>query len=455
MSNPVKTSSRTLLAIATIVTGLAIGRPAIFAASGQPLPRVNGFDQTQSWLRIVRTHTSGAIDDAARQVASWSPLAYGQVIDDMQLIRMLVVEATRQGSNQSAGPNALLGVSAEYRGKRLKLEQLGPLLGLTPDETGGAITPQVMAQPDSQARTAIAALMMRAALLHTDIAMAPASELPVAANGRFTVGAVQLQDGRESSVRNIAVQYSIAREAIALVIPAAVGTTAGRQWYLATLSYLQSDRNYAALLPHLETARVTLAGDARIWLWSGAAYENLAAPAVQVAADGTSARIESPTLLYARAEQFYRRGLDVDPACAECWLRLARVRQLSGHPDEAADLLAKAESRLTAPVLRYYAALFAGRAAESLKRVDAARAAYERAMGLFPQAQSPRLALAELATRDADQAQALSSVRTMFITSGGRYDIDPWWNYDVALVANWASLVDDMRKSAAALVERR
>jgi tetratricopeptide (TPR) repeat protein len=292
-------------------------------------------------------------------------------------------------------------------------------------------------------------------LLHTDIAMAQPEDLPAAVGGRLTQSAVQLRDGRESAVGNIAEHYAIAREAAAVVMSSADGTSVARQWYFATLAYLQAARNYAALLPQLETARVTMPADARIWLWSGAAYENLGAPAVQVAAVGTSARIDAPSLLYARAEGFYRRALDVDPLCAECWLRLGRVEQLSGNVDEAATLLARAESKLNAPVLRYYAALFAGRAAESLNNVNGARAGYERAMALFPQAQSPRLALAELAFRDADQSQALSSVRTMFVTAGNRRDGDPWWNYDVALVANWMDLVVEMRKGAAALLDAR
>jgi len=174
-----------------------------------------------------------------------------------------------------------------------------------------------------------------------------------------------------------------------------------------------------------------------------------------VAAGVTAANIEAPRPLLARAEQFYHRALELDAGCAECSLRLARVRQLSGQAEEAATLLARAEPKLGTPMLRYFAALFAGRSAEMLDKMTEARAAYVRAMAIFPSAQSPRLALAALSSRDSEQAQALSGIRTMFVTGASSADADPWWYYDVSLAANWAELVADMRKAAANLLEGR
>lgn len=191
--------------------------------------------------------------------------------------------------------------------------------------------------------------------------------------------------------------------------------------------------------------------DPRVWLMSGVAYENLAAPAVQSAAgsSGSSVRLEAPMILFARAEQFFRRVLVLDPLTTEARLRLGRVLDLTGRHDEASGMLSLAEKGLDSRLLRYYAALFAGRAAESRGKPDDARHAYERAMTLFPQAQSARLALAELAWRDADHALALSGVHALFITARGDRSTDPWWIYDVSLVLDWPRLVADMRQVAA------
>ena len=424
----------------------------------QIVQRVPMFDDLQAWLRLVRRHTVGVIDDAARDAVKMPPVLQQRLIDDLQLLRLLVLQAGRQGLVQSSSSSSGgRSATAELRGKRLGLEQLAPLLSLSPEETGGPITVTAISEPASPARRAIAQLMIRAALLHTDIAMAPASELPPppAVGPRLAQTAVELNDGRETQVLSVAIHYAIAREAVALVMPATAGSYAARQWYLATLAFMQGNRKYDSLLPHLDTARIALAADSRVWLWSGAAHENVAAPPLQVAAGVTSARLESPTLLRARAESFYRRALELDPACAECWLRLARVHQLSGQMEEAAVLLARAEPKLTMPVHRYYAALFAGRSAEALGKIPEARAAYERAMGLFPRAQSPRLALADLAFRDTQAGQALSGVRAMFVTSDPTGSGDPWWEYDISLVLNWPDLVREMRKSALALVEQK
>ena len=455
-------SKRAFAAIAVLTAALVAdastaSRQQLQQPPAEPrIQRVPGFDNLQAWLRIVRRHAIGTVDDAARQAATLTPIQQQQIIDDVQLVRLLILQAGRTGLVQNAsGLATAKTVSAELRGRRLTLDQLAPLLGLAPEETDGPITPSAIAQPDSPARRAVAQVMVRAMLLHTDVAMASPSELPAPAltGSRVAQSAVQLNDGRETAVLSKASHYSIAREAVALVMPAAAGTAVARQWYFATIAYLQAERNYSALLPHLDTARIAVAADPRTWLWSGAALENLAAPVVQVGKGVTSAKIESPALLLARAEDFLRHALELDAACAECTLRLARVRQVLGKQEDAAALLARAEPKLTSPLLRYYAAMFTGRSAEALEKISEARAAYERAMKLFPQAQSPRLALADLAFRDANQAQALSSVRTMFVTTAANPDGDPWWYYDVSVAANWATLVADMRQAAVAFVE--
>ncbi len=127
---------------------------------------------------------------------------------------------------------------------------------------------------------------------------------------------------------------------------------------------------------------------------------------------------------------------------------------MTGRPDQAVTLLEQAEARLPRPELRYYAALFLGRAREASTQMEAARAAYERAMALFPQAQSPRLALAHMAWRGGNESLALSGTRTMFITAGGTRAVDPWWNYDVSLVADWPQQVAALRRAAAFMVGR-
>jgi tetratricopeptide (TPR) repeat protein len=430
---------------------------AVLAAQTPPaVPQatrdVSGFERTQAWFRLARTHTIGSVDEAARTVAAWPVATINATLIDLQVVRLLVALAARSPGGP-AGPGRL--PSADHSGRRLDWDQLAPLLGIDPLALSGPFVPSELGAPESPARRAIAELMIQVAMLHTDLAMAT-GDLANPAGRRTAATAIQLRDGREVVVSNLSVHWTIAREAIAMVLPASVGTFAARQWYHATMAYLQNERNYAALLPHVETARATLPADALAWLTSGVAYENLAAPAVQVAVteSGSSAKVEQPAILLVRAETMLRRALTLDATSEETRLRLGRVLDLSGRHEEAAAMLIVAEKRLTSPELQYYAALFAGRAAAASGQAEDARRAYERAMALFPRAQSPRLALAEMAWRGGNQGLAQSGLRTLFVTAGGDRSADPWWVYDVSLVPDWRQQVLGMQRAAAEVVQR-
>ena len=97
--------------------------------------------------------------------------------------------------------------------------------------------------------------------------------------------------------------------------------------------------------------------------------------------------------------------------------------RVSSSQPRAASCLGLVESR----ELRYFASLFLGRAEESRQQWEAARAAYEAAAALYPDAQSPRLSLSQLALRsgDRDTARAVFDV----LSEPLRDDADPWWRY--------------------------
>ncbi len=87
---------RAFLAAAAIVLSLALLPAQVPPSAMQANAPVQGFEQTQNWLRIARTHTIGSFDEPAKTVAGWSSLALQRVLDDMQLIRLLLVNAMRQ-----------------------------------------------------------------------------------------------------------------------------------------------------------------------------------------------------------------------------------------------------------------------------------------------------------------------------------------------------------------------
>ena len=197
-------------------------------------------------------------------------------------------------------------------------------------------------------------------------------------------------------------------------------------------------------------------GDARLAFLLGAAFENMAASQIQSAMhDGEAPFVSgSRPILLAKAEFQFRSALLLDPNLAEARLRLGHVLTLLTRPAEALTLLEDLDAALPRPDLRYFAALFTGRAEEMLGRVAEARTAFERASQLFPESQSPRLALAQLGLRAADQAEAVSIVRGLRPAPPANAGAltDPWWVYDVSCTAGLSDRVAAMRAAAAEVV---
>ena len=110
---------------------------------------------------------------------------------------------------------------------------------------------------------------------------------------------------------------------------------------------------------------------------------------------------------------------------------------------------ARAVADLTDRQLLYYAELFLGGEEEALGNRDAARVAYEQAAERFPMAQSPLLALSQLARRYGDRGGALRAIDRLFALAGrGPHDEhdDPWWWYYVAQGRDADDLLEAMQQ---------
>jgi hypothetical protein len=109
-------------------------------------------------------------------------------------------------------------------------------------------------------------------------------------------------------------------------------------------------RDYSAGLAHAEHARLTLPGNARLALFLGAVYENLASPAIQSAfQQGEITAIGSRPELLTKAEYQYRSAMLLDPDRPVVSLRLGRTLQLKGRNAEALPFLARAETGVGLP----------------------------------------------------------------------------------------------------------
>ena len=133
----------------------------------------------------------------------------------------------------------------------------------------------------------------------------------------------------------------------------------------------------------------------------------------------------------------------------EAHLRLGRVLGLVGRHADAATELRLALALVQEADLRYYGELFAGAEEEALGHGDSAQAAYQRASEIAPLAQSPYLALSELAHRRGNRAGAWAAMQKVFAlpAAADRERDDPWWRYHTVQAKNAQELLDALQAS--------
>ena len=255
---------------------------------------------------------------------------------------------------------------------------------------------------------------------------------------------MDIADGQAINFGQSVVHWEIARMLLDSVRPRGSDREAPgrddmvRQWYRATAAWMQLREEHDKV--HLDRARELFPADPDILFLSGCQRETYAGSAIQNAARSavvpSGARLDVGTdrTELREAEALFRRVLEIKPDHAEARLRHGRVLEALGKQAEAAVELRRAVADLTDRQMLYYAGLFLGAAEEGLGNRDAARVSYDRAAALFPMAQSPLLALSQLARRYGDRGGALRAIDRLFALTGNELGArdDPWWQYYVA-----------------------
>lgn len=209
-------------------------------------------------------------------------------------------------------------------------------------------------------------------------------------------------------------------------------------WWLAVAALLGEHREPVSAILFMRRALVQVPGDAAMLLMAGALRELLASPLVLVdseseAGEELKAWRGTPAGNLHEAERLYREALEADPAMTEARLRLGRVLEQQGRYDAALGELGAVADAQAPRAIRYYRDLFAGEASEGLRRDEAARDAYNRALALYPGAQAAHLALARLERKVGDRESERDAVlRVVELPESGRIRDDPWQDYYVA-----------------------
>jgi tetratricopeptide (TPR) repeat protein len=394
-------------------------------------------DRLEAWLNAVDRHEPGELDDVAVEIASWSNAVLQTLWIDASVLVQVMRDPKRSAfsiKNEGRRPTPIPYTSSQLQ--RLR-----------------SLAERARAHDDDNF------ILRRGALLHADVAMANPSALepfePPPAVGPSRIR-MNIGDGRSIDIGSVGVHWELARMLLDYVTPAGArrpapgGDAMVRQWYRATVSWMQKHEDHE--VDHVDRARDLFPADPDILFLNACVHETWAMPRIQSAVrsavlpTGFSFGLGSEKSELRQAEGSFKRALAARPDFAEAHLRLGRVLTLLGQPAAAVTELRVALAASDEPLLLYYGELFLGAAEESLAQYEPARASYERAAERYPTAQSPLLALSELARRQGDRAGALRANDRLFALPPEPDRDDPWWSYHLAAGAR-------CRRAARAVVE--
>jgi tetratricopeptide (TPR) repeat protein len=431
LSFVVKATRRLLLALTIILTfGGGSAREATAQRQpDRPLPPqarqpLAGFERLREWLTSVERHEPGKVDEPALAISLWSRFELDAAMAD--LMALLDRASGMVSRNQRSGDHA----TTKTGSGPLNLADVRDLLGLTDDEIR---------------RRDPTRIVKRGAVLHADLAVFTSLGLVVDHSRGNAV--LLVSDGRQVGTQPRDYHWDFGRMLLDAVKPDPGRDGMVRLWYHAASAFMSSRGNLASLEPHMEQARRLLPTDATVQYFSGVLHETFASPRMQSAILGTRTEIGSAAAEAKHAERFFRRAIMLDSEHLDARLRLGRtLGALGRHADASVELervIAATHDRL----IQYYGNLCLGREEQALENREGARAAFEHAASLYPRAQSPYLALSQLARRFGDRAgarRALQPVLNLPASESERED--PWWDYYYSAGRHADVLLTELRK---------
>jgi len=451
-----------------VLSGTANAGQRTTPGSGKPVAEPAGPDRVSRldrWIRLVAGHTPGEIDPQLEEIASWPNADLKQLWLDAEALVNLI----RANHKLTARVTVRYLAGQEGRVRALACAADGAIF----DNESCKIILSAAHLDDELLRVSELSrasnlhgdhnyVLRRGALLHSDVGMLAPFSMTAPFDARPTAGPqsyrMEISDGRSLELQQTAVHWEIARMLLDSVMPPGTDRVAPsadpmvRQWYRATSAWMQFREDHNEL--HLERARRLFPEDPEILFLSACQRETFGGAPIQTALrsavlpTGVTMGVNSDQWEWREAERFFSHALRVKPDYAEARMRHGRVLGELGKHAEAAVELRRARPALEDEQQRYYAELFLGAEEEALGNRDEARAAYERAAALFPRAQSPLLALSQLARRSGDRSAALRAMDRVFALSAeerAEHD-DPWWWYYVVQGRDADDLLEAMRQ---------
>jgi tetratricopeptide (TPR) repeat protein len=408
---------------------IALSVPEAAGAQSTARVRDTRLGMLQRWAGAVDVHEPGELDAAVTQIAKLTPVQRGLLMEVAAPFAGLTRDVAASGEWKS-----------EYL-KRFKSEERSGVEVL--------VKRIIAAAP-------YAAWLHRAVVLETDIAiLAPEVTAEAMKNAPAAeIGeAIRAEDGELGARNLLNWHWTFARALLDERDPPASDTFAAN-WYHAIALFMLDQQLFAELEPHLRKGTVLFLTDGQLAFDFGCLADAFGSRRVQAILISTPVRGQfRPNLpqaqdAYAQAVQRFSRALTLDQNLVEARVRLARIYTEQNRNDDALALLATAFRVPMAPETEYMAHLIAARAdgavskeAEAIEHLNSARA-------LFPTAQTPVIALSQLALEMGDLQQAAALAGALRAGPAPVDRIDPWWFYFQAPWIDHTMLIEQLRKEA-------
>jgi tetratricopeptide (TPR) repeat protein len=424
--------------LALAVVCLASVATAVIGAQDAGSPKYSRLQRLAQWTHALERHRPGEADAALEVFGDWEAREFAELKITFYSALQLVRDPTTRTFVRPSSAPAARAIQVFYsRG------EVNDLI---------AVSARLRALGETH-------MLRRGAMLHTDAVVLGTGTDSRGAARRSDVFIFRFEDGQALNNVDALGQWDVARFLLEHIRPdlkefqpRPSADDWVRRWYRTLLAFQLARQHF-----NVKDARRGLElfpSDPEILFFSGVFHETLASPGIQEPfrnSDELKRLVEmgSASDEFNAAERLLKRALKASPDFAEARLHLGRVLAEQDQHDEAMPELMRALSAIKNVDLQYLGHLFAGRSAAALRRFPAARESFERAAALRPSAQSPFLAMSQLAYSrgDVDEAVAMLERVAAQVSLDGD---DPWWIYNLTagrfFTPSYEEIIDDLRK---------
>jgi hypothetical protein len=421
--------------LAVVCLGVCAGA-AVSAQADRPA-KYSRLQRLEQWTAALERHQPGEADGALNAFGDWNARDFAELKITIYSVLQLLNDPTIRTFFRPPLPNRRAPTQVFYSRDELRqlIEVVKRLKGLGVNH-----------------------MLRRGAMLHMDAVALGTGGDSRRGGGRSDFFIVKFDDGQGLGNEDALGQIDFARFLLEQVRPnpddfrpKPSGDDWVRRWYRTLIAYMLQEQHFNVM--DVERGLELFHDDPEVLFISGVLHETLAAETVQEPLRKSEnlrvgVRVRSGKGELSLAEDLLRRAVKRSPTFPEARLHFGRVLAELGQHKEALQELTQALPAIQDHTFQYYGQMLVGRSAAETGDAARARAAFERAAQLVPAAQSPLIALSQLAYSRGDADEAAALLARVGELPALEND-DPWWFYSTTagrfFRPSHADLVESLR----------